>query len=190
MAAIATAAAVPGLTGAQASNGKTQLLRIFDKPVAITLTGPSGQVTSHAPYPQPKPGDILDVYSLSLDYTGNHVHHATHWTMRSHLTCTFVQGPPTCESHIATGSSLLIFHGNKFVGGTGNYQGATGRILGNKEIRGTNNASDIVARIKWRERRTATPLGLRVRPEFAFGLHHREPAVHRQRLTGDECCPV
>ncbi len=188
MAAIATAAAVPGLTGAQASNGKTQLLRIFDKPVAITLTGSSGQVTSHAPYPQPKPGDILDVYAL--DYTGNHVHHATHWTMRSHLTCTFVQGPPTCESHIATGSSLLIFHGNKFVGGTGNYQGATERILGNKEIRGPITPPTSSLGSSGAERRTATPLGLRVRPEFAFGLHHREPAVHRQRLTGDECCPV
>jgi hypothetical protein len=145
LAAIAVAAAIPALPalpGAQASSGKTQILRIFDKPVATTLTSSNGKVTTH---PQPKPGDILDVYSL--DYVGNHLHHAAHWTMSSHLRCTFGTGQPDCQSHVAVGGSLLIFNGNKLVGGTGLYQGATGRILSMKQVPGGANASDVIARI-------------------------------------------
>ena len=146
VAAIAAAAAIPvGLSGAQASSSKTQILRIFDRPVATTLTEPNGKVTSRPPYPQPKPGDILDVYSL--DYTGNHVHHAAHWSMSAHLRCTFGTGQPDCESHIATGGSLLIFHGNKLEAGTGLYRGASGRVLSNQEVPGGADASDVVAQI-------------------------------------------
>ncbi|MGZ6638582.1 MAG: hypothetical protein ACXVII_37705 [Solirubrobacteraceae bacterium] len=145
VAAIASAAAIPALTGAQTSSSKTQILRIFDKPVATTLTGPNGKVTNHPPYPQPKPGDILDVYSL--DYVGNHLHHAADWTMSSHLRCTFGTGQPDCQSHIAIGGSLLIFNGSTLVGGTGRYHGATGRVLSTKEVPGVANASDVVARI-------------------------------------------
>ena len=144
-AAIAAAAASPvGLAGAHASTGKTQTLRFFDKPVAITLTEPTGKVTNRPPYPQAKPGDTLDVYSL--DYAGNHRHHAKRWSMSTHLRCTFGTGQPDCESHIATGSSLLIFHADKLTAGTGDYQGATGRVLSNKQV-GNADASDIVARI-------------------------------------------
>jgi hypothetical protein len=151
VAAIATVAAVPSLTGAKApratraSSSHTQTLRVFDKPVATTLTAANGKVTSKPPYPQPQAGDILDVYSL--DYTGNHRHHSAHWTMSTHLRCTFGKGQPNCESHIAIGGSLLIFNGNKLAGGTGFYQGATGRVLSNKQVPGSANASDIVARI-------------------------------------------
>jgi hypothetical protein len=139
------AASVFALTGAQASGGKTQTLRIFDKPVATMLTDTNGKVTNRPPYPQPKPGDVLDVYSL--DYKGNHLHHAKHWSMSAHLRCTFGAGQPDCESHIATGGSLLIFQGNKLEAGTGDYQGATGRVLSTKTVPGAANASDIVARI-------------------------------------------
>jgi len=146
IAAIAAAAAIPvGLAGAQASRGKTQTLRVFDKPVAMTLTEPSGKVIGRPPYPQPSAGDVLDVYSL--EYRGNHLHHAMHWSMSSHVRCTFGTGAPDCESHIAIGGSLLIFHGNKLEGGTGAYQGATGRVLSSKAIPGPGNRSDIVARI-------------------------------------------
>jgi hypothetical protein len=47
-------------------------VRIYDKPVAITLTDTNGRITGRSPWPQPKPGDVLDVYSL--DYAGNHLH--------------------------------------------------------------------------------------------------------------------
>jgi hypothetical protein len=147
-AAIAAAAAIPALTGAQASSGKTQILRFFDKPVAITLTDSNGKVTRRPPYPQPKPGDILDVYSL--DYAGNHLHHASHWSMSGHLRCTFGTGQPDCESHTATDGSLLIFHGNNLEAGTGRYQGATGRVLSIKEVPGAANASDVLAKIQLR----------------------------------------
>lgn len=147
-AAIAAAVAIPALTGAQASTGKTQTLRFFDKPVAITLTHPNGTILRRSPLPQPKPGDILDVYSL--DYAGNHLHHAANWTMSGHLRCTFGKRAPVCEGHTALGSSMLIFDGNKLTAGTGRYQGATGRVLSNKEI-GNGADSDIVARIQRRQ---------------------------------------
>jgi hypothetical protein len=137
-----------GLTGAQASGGKTQILRIFDKPVATTLTDANGKVTSRPPYPQPSPGDVLDVYSL--DFRGNHIHHSAHWSMSTHLRCRFVTGPPDCESHVAIGGSLLIFEGDKLTGGTGDYQGATGRVLSSKEIPGPAGTSDVVVRIRRR----------------------------------------
>jgi hypothetical protein len=151
VAAITAIAALPALSGAhpsgahRASTARTQTLRVFDKPVRTTLTTSDGKVTSHPPYPQPQPGDTLDVYSL--DYVGNHVHHAKQWTLSNHLRCTFAQGPPDCVSNLAIGGSLLVFDGNKLIGATGRYQGATGRVLSNKQVPGTANASDIVARI-------------------------------------------
>ena len=108
--AIAAAVAIPSLSGAHAGAASTSLLRIYDQPVTTTLTTTSGQVTSHPPYPRPKPGDVLDVYSL--DYSGNHLHHAARWSMSNHLRCTFGHGAPTCESDLAVASSLLVFDGN------------------------------------------------------------------------------
>ena len=149
--AITAVAALPALSGAHpsstpgASTARTQILRLFDKPVGTTLTTPDGKVTSHPPYPKPQPGDTLDVYSL--DYVGSHVQHAERWTLSNHLRCTFAQGPPDCVSNLAIGDSLLVFDGNKLVGATGRYQGATGRVISNKQVPGTANASDIVARI-------------------------------------------
>ena len=67
--------------------------------------------------------------------------------MSNHLRCTFTQGPPDCVSNVAIGGSLRVFDGNKLIGATGRYQGATGRVLSNKQVPGTTNASDIVARI-------------------------------------------
>ncbi len=143
----AAAAAVPALSGAHAAAGiGPQTLRLFDTPVTTTLTTTSGQVTSRPPYPQPKPGDTLDVYSL--DYAGNHLRHAARWTMSDHLRCTFGQGQPACESDVAVGGSLLVFNGSKLVGATGLYAGATGRVLSNTQVSGTDNASDIVVRIQ------------------------------------------
>ena len=147
-AAIGAGAAVPAITGARPATGKTQTLRFLDKPVTISLTTSSGKVINHPPYPQPQAGDVLNVYSL--DYPGNHSHHAIHWTMSTHLSCMFAQGPPACISNVAVASSLLVFDGNTLVGATGAYQGATGQVLSNKTIPNTNNQSDIVVRIKRR----------------------------------------
>ena len=128
------------------ATGKTETLRVFDKPVSMTLTHADGTVVRDEPVPEPKAGDVLDVYAL--DFVGNHRHHEAHASMSEHLRCTFGDaGPPDCESHIAIGGSLLIFRGDKLVAGTGRYQGATGRVLSNKTIDEKSNTSDIVARI-------------------------------------------
>ena len=67
--------------------------------------------------------------------------------MSNHLECTFGTGPePDCLSWSAIGGSLLRFRGDALIGGTGRYQGATGRILSNEEVPGGN---DIVARIRY-----------------------------------------
>jgi hypothetical protein len=137
---------LPAIGGAA---GRTQTLRFFDKPVSITLTRADGTVVAHPPYPEARPGDTLDV--LSLDYAGNHARHARQWTASGHLRCVFRSGPPTCESHVAIGNSLLVFKGNPatLTHGTGIYLGATGRATA-KEIPGANDASDIVAKIQLR----------------------------------------
>jgi hypothetical protein len=132
--------------GAGQAASKTETLRVFDKPVSTVVTTADGKVIRHAPYPDGKPGDVLDVYSL--DYVGDHRHHAARATVSSHLRCTFGDaGPPTCESHVAIGGSLLIVGGDKVVAGTGRYQHATGRVLSNTTVDEKTNTSDIVVRV-------------------------------------------
>jgi hypothetical protein len=146
-AALAATCALVLWPGAGAAATQTKTLRFFDKPVSIKLTQANGTVVDHAPYPEPKPGDTLDVNSL--DYRGDHAHHAKRWTGSGHLRCVFGTGAPTCESHIAFGGSLLIFTGSPgtLTNGTGIYEGATGRVLSSKQVPGKDNASDVVARI-------------------------------------------
>lgn len=147
-AAPAVASALVLWPGAGLAASHTQTLRFFDKPVSIKLTHADATVVDHAPYPDPKPGDTLDVNSL--DYRGNHLHHAKRSMASTHLRCVFGAGEPTCESHVAIGGSLLIFTGDPgtLSNATGVYQGATGRVVSSKEL--ANNASDIVARIRLR----------------------------------------
>ena len=131
----------------QAAGGKTQTLRFFEKVVSLQVTKADGTVVRHPPFPESKAGDVLDI--VSLEYTGNHAKHAKKASGTNHLRCTFVKaGPPDCVSHVAFGSSMLVFEGfpGKLVLGTGKYLGATGRVLSNTTI-GNTNDSDIVARI-------------------------------------------
>jgi hypothetical protein len=139
------ALAAAGAGVAAAGGGKTQTLRFFDKPTMLTLTTADGKVIDKPPYPEAKPGDALDVYSL--DFVGNHRHHAKRWSASGHVHCVFGTGEPDCVGHTAIGGSLLIFSGNPgtLVAGTGRYAGATGRVLKNKEVKG---GSDIVAKIR------------------------------------------
>jgi hypothetical protein len=132
--------------GAGQAAGKTETLRIFDKPVSMTLTHADGTVVRQAPFPEAKAGDVLDVYAL--DFVGDHRRHEKHASMSEHLRCTFASaGPPDCEGHVAVGGSLLIFRGDKLVAGTGRYAHATGRVISNKIVDEKANTSDIVARI-------------------------------------------
>jgi hypothetical protein len=145
VAALCAVALWPG-AGQAAGTSKTETLRVFEKPVALSLTHPDGTVVRHAPYPEAKAGDVLDVYAL--DYVGNHRKHEKRASMSSHLRCTFGDaGPPTCESHVAIGGALLVFKGDELVAGTGRYQHATGRVLSNRTIDEQSNTSDIVVRI-------------------------------------------
>jgi hypothetical protein len=147
LAAVAAALCAVALwPGAGQAAGTTQTLRVFEKPVSMTLTSADGTVLRHGPFPEAKAGDVLDVYAL--DYVGNHRKHEKRASMSSHLRCTFGEaGPPTCESHVAIGGALLVFKGNKLVAGTGRYQHATGRVLSNKTVDEKSNTSDIVVRI-------------------------------------------
>jgi hypothetical protein len=138
------------LPGAGYATSRTQTLRFFDKPVSMKLTHADGTVVANPQSVQPQPGDTLDIDSL--DYRGNHSHHAKRFTGSTHLRCTFGAGAPTCESHVAIGNSMLIFAGDPgtVTNGTGTYQGATGRVISSKSVPGHANASDIVAKIHLR----------------------------------------
>jgi hypothetical protein len=131
-----------------AAAGKTQTLRLFSKDVSMTVTHADGTVVRKPPFPEPRPGDTLDVNSL--DYVGNHRHHAKRWSASHHVRCVFADsGEPDCESQVAIGGSLLIFRGfpGTLIDGTGRYQGASGRVITNKEVKG---GTDVVARINLR----------------------------------------
>jgi hypothetical protein len=143
VAAASLAVALPAL--GKPTGGK-QTLRLFDKPVSMKLTHANGSIVTHAPFPETRPGDTLDVDSL--DYVGTHLHHAAQWIGSTHLRCVFRAGPPTCESHVAIDGSLLVFTGNPGTvsNGTGIYQGARGRVISAKQA--GNGATDIVARIQ------------------------------------------
>lgn len=142
---------VPAGNAASAHAGKTQTLRFYDKVVSVQITKADGTVVAKPPFPEPGPGDTLDV--VSLEFAGNHVKHARKANGSSHLRCVFpaTPGPPDCVSHVAFGSSMLVFAGNpgKVVLGTGRYLGATGRVLSNRTV-GNGNDSDVVARITLR----------------------------------------
>jgi hypothetical protein len=129
--------------------GRTQTLRFFEKSVSVTLTQADGTVIKRPPFPEAKPGDVLD--ANGLEYAGNHRRHAAHASGSSHVRCTFTAAgtEPTCQAHVAFGGSMLVFDGNPgtLVNGTGRYQGATGRVLTNREVEG---GSDVVARITLR----------------------------------------
>jgi hypothetical protein len=125
--------------------GRTKTIKAFSKIVGLSVTKPDGTVITTPTEEDPQPGDVLDVFAL--DFRGNHKHHAKHFFGSEHLQCVFGTGEPDCVSHTAIGSSLLVFSGNpaKLIAGTGRFQGATGRVLSNKEVRGGN---DIVVKIK------------------------------------------
>jgi hypothetical protein len=144
-AAFLTALALFPVTASAA--GKTETLRFYSKTEALVLTRADGTVIDHGPYPEAAAGDTLDIYAS--DFAGNHKRHAKRATASEHVRCTFTSASPepSCESHVAIGGSLLIFHGypGTVVAGSGRYLGATGRVVSNKEV---GEGSDIVAKIR------------------------------------------
>src|SRR4051812_25983609 len=127
--------------------GRTETLRVYSKTQALVLTRADGTVIDKAPFPEAAAGDTLDIYAV--DYAGNHKRHARRAMGSEHVRCSFTSASPepSCESHVAIGGSLLIFHGfpGTLVAGTGRYLGATGHVTSNKEVAG---GSDVVARVQ------------------------------------------
>ena len=78
------------LAGAGQAAGRTQTLRFFDKPVSITFTHADGTVIARAPFPEPRPGDMMEVNSL--DYPGTHAPTASARLASTHLRCLFRTG--------------------------------------------------------------------------------------------------
>ena len=127
-----------------AGKRKTETIRAFSKPVSFVYTSVDGTVTQGPPAGPPQAGDVFEV--SSLDFVGNHKKHAKKATMSDYLRCTFTAAlEPDCFGYTAIGGSMLRFHGMEIIGGTGRYQGATGKVLLNEEVEG---GSDFVVRVK------------------------------------------
>ena len=132
--------------GALAAKPKTETFRVFSKNVSFTYTSADGTVTQGPPAGPPSAGDVFEIDSL--DYRGNHKRHAKVAAMSDYLRCTFLPSlEPDCYGYVAIDGSMLRFHNLDVIGGTGRYQGATGKTITNKEVAG---GSDIVVRVKLR----------------------------------------
>lgn len=122
--------------------GKTEKIRVFSKPVFFTYTAPDGSVT-HQPSGPPEAGSVLEIDFK--DFLGDHTRHAKRSTISEHLRCEFsTPDEADCFSWVAIGGSLLRWHNDTLLGGTGRYQGATGKVLKNQEVKG---GSDVVVRV-------------------------------------------
>jgi hypothetical protein len=144
--AIALAATLVLAPSAFAAKRKTETIRAFSKPVSFTYTSVDGTVTQGPPASQPQPGDVFEIDSL--DFVGNHKRHAKRATMSDYLRCTFQADlQPDCFGYTAIRGSLLRFHNFDIIGGTGRYQGATGKVIKNEEVPG---GSDFVVRVNLR----------------------------------------
>lgn len=138
---IAAIAAPPGAPG----HTKTELLRIFSKPQNFTYTTADGKVSHHLPAGQPHVGDVLEVDSL--DFKGTHKRHSKRPIGSDYTRCAFVveNQDPDCFGYGALGGSILRVHNSRIVGGTGQYEGVTGTVPKNDEVRG---GSDVVMRLR------------------------------------------
>ncbi len=144
--AIALVASLASAPAALAAKRKTETIRAFSKPVSFVYTSVDGTVTQGPPAGPPQAGDVFEI--SSLDYVGNHKKHARKATMSDYLRCTFLPDlTPDCYGYTAIGGSLLRFHGLDVIGGTGRYQGATGKTIKNEEVPG---GSDFVVKVKLR----------------------------------------
>src|SRR4029079_2263658 len=70
---------------AAAAGGTTRTLRFYDKVVSVQIKNADGTGVAKPPFPDPGPGDTLDV--VALDFAGNHVKHAKTASGSSHLRC-------------------------------------------------------------------------------------------------------
>jgi hypothetical protein len=137
--------AVSAAPSGAAGQTKTETLRLFSQPQNFTYTTADGKVSHHLPAGQPQPGDVLEVDSL--EFEGNHGHHSKRPIGSDYTRCSFVveNQEPECFGYGALGGSLLRVHNTKIVGGTGRYEGVTGTVPKNDEVRG---GSDVVMKLR------------------------------------------
>jgi hypothetical protein len=144
--ALALVAALVLAPGAFAAKRKTETIRAFSEPVSFTYTSVDGTVAKGPPAGPPRAGDVFEIDSLG--FRGDHKRHAKRATMSDYLRCTFLPSlEPDCFGYTAIGGSLLRFHNFDIIGGTGRYQGATGKVVKSQEVPG---GSDFVVRVKLR----------------------------------------
>jgi|tagenome__1003787_1003787.scaffolds.fasta_scaffold20975121_4 hypothetical protein len=144
--ALALTATLAIAPAALAAKPKTETIRAFSKNVSFTYTSVDGTVTQGPPSGQPAAGDVFEIDSL--DYVGTHTHHAKQAAMSDYLRCTFLPSlEPECYGYVAIDGSLVRFHNMDVIGGTGRYQGVTGKTLKNEEVPG---GSDIAIRLRLR----------------------------------------
>lgn len=142
--AAALAVVAPAPQDTHAAGGRTEILKTFSETASFTFTPAGGTPIPRPPEGPPQAGDVLEIDSLV--FRGTHRRHATKPLGSTYLRCEFTAAPePTCTSVSAIGGSLLRFRGMDLVGGTGRYQGATGKVVKNQEVEG---GADIVVRIK------------------------------------------
>jgi hypothetical protein len=137
--------AVNAAPSGAAGETKAETLRIFSQPQNFTYTTADGKVSHHLPAGQPQPGDVLEVDSL--DFKGNHKRHSKHPIGSDYTRCSFVavNQEPDCFGYGALGGSVLRVHNSEIVGGAGRYEGVTGTVPKNDEVRG---GSDVVMKLR------------------------------------------
>jgi len=132
-------------SGSAGKHTKTETLRIFSMAQTFTCTTADGTVSHQPPAGPPHVGDVLEVDSL--DFKGDHKRHSKRPIGSDYTRCTFVADSqePDCVGYGALGGSLLRVHGLDVIGGTGRYEGVTGTMPENKEVRG---GSDVVMKLR------------------------------------------
>ena len=154
-AAVGTVASALLPAGGHAAAARTETLHIYERTHRMQLTRADGTVHRTVPLPAPRAGDVLDVvFDL---YEGDHRKHGKARLGSDHLRCAFApDGPPDCISHATLGSSMLVVTGNpgRVVLGTGRFDGATGRVVSAKEVKGVprtnirHNDIDVVVKVR------------------------------------------
>ena len=115
----------------------------------------------------PQAGDVFEIDSL--DFIGNHKKHAKKATTSDYLRCTFTaELEPDCFGYTAIGGSLLRFHGIEIIGGTGRYQGATGKVSATRRSR--------AARTSWSASSSPADLARPAAMNAAAGRRHPSTA--------------
>jgi hypothetical protein len=136
-----------GLAALPAAAARATTLHFYEVGQTAMHTDATGQpVTSTNA--TPKVGDHVD--ATSLDYVGNHKHHASSFTASDHIACTLASASSAiCSGQFAIGGSLLLANyvtvtssaPVQINAGTGKYKNARGTI--NSTSIGNSNNSDV-----------------------------------------------